>query len=41
LARLVTVNEVDADTFEVFITNGSYALVDNDFTFIATGRGDE
>jgi hypothetical protein len=40
-ARLVTINEIDLDSFAVYITNGSYALVDNDFTFIVTGRGNE
>lgn len=40
-ARLVTINEIDFDSFAVYITNGSYALVDNDFTFIVTGRGNE
>ena len=30
-ARLVTINETGFNTFHVYITNGSYQLVDNDF----------
>jgi hypothetical protein len=37
-ARLVTINIVDAHTFIVYVTNGSYALVDNQILFMATAR---
>ena len=37
-ARLVSVNTISGNTFTVYITNGSYVLVDNDFMVIATGR---
>lgn len=40
-ARLVTIDEVAFDTFRVYITTGAYAPVDNQFTFIVTGRGAE
>ena len=37
--RLVATNQVAAgNTFDVFIYNGSFALVDNDFQVIVTGR---
>jgi hypothetical protein len=38
LARLVTINQIDASTFKVYITNGSYSMVDNDFMFMVTAR---
>jgi hypothetical protein len=37
-ARLVTIDQIDLTHFKVYITNGSFAAVDNDFTFIVTGR---
>jgi hypothetical protein len=37
-ARLVTVNQINATQFVVYITNGSYTLVDNQFVFMVTGR---
>jgi trimeric autotransporter adhesin len=37
-ARLVTVNITAANQFVVYITNGSYSLVDQQFLFIVTGR---
>jgi hypothetical protein len=37
-ARLAYVNQVDADTFEVYITNGSFVATDNEFTVIVTAR---
>lgn len=37
-ARLVTVNQTGTNTFRVYINNGNYALVNNDFTFMVTGR---
>lgn len=37
-ARLVTVNQFATNRFIVYITNGNYALVDNDFVLIVTGR---
>ena len=37
-ARHWYVNQVSADSFEVYITNGNYGSVDNDFVFIVTGR---
>jgi len=37
-ARLVTINQYATNQFIVYITNGSYTLVDNDFVFIVTGR---
>ena len=37
-ARLTYVNQIDADTFEVYITNGNFAAADNEFTFIVTAR---
>jgi hypothetical protein len=37
--RLVATNQVAAgNTFDVFIYNGSFALVDNDFQVLVTGR---
>jgi len=37
-ARLVAINIIAANQFVVYITNGSYALTDNQFVFIVTGR---
>lgn len=37
-ARLMSVNTMTGKIFAVYITNGSYALVDNDFLMILTGR---
>ncbi|MCA1614711.1 MAG: hypothetical protein LC795_11330 [Acidobacteria bacterium] len=37
-ARLVTIDQIDLTHFKVYITNGSFAAVDNDFTFVVTGR---
>jgi hypothetical protein len=37
-ARIAYINQVDANTFEVYITNGLWVAVDNDFTFIVTAR---
>ncbi len=37
-ARLASINNLNGTTFVVYITNGSYALVDNDFMVIVTGR---
>jgi hypothetical protein len=37
-ARLVTIDQIDLTHFKVYITNGSFAAVDNDFTFLVTGR---
>jgi hypothetical protein len=36
--RFLTINQVTTSTFDVYITNGSFAATDNDFTFIVTGR---
>ena len=37
--RLVATNQVAAgNTFEVYVYNGSFALVDNDFQVLVTGR---
>jgi len=36
--RLLSVNQVAARTFRVYINNGNFTLVDNDFIFMATGR---
>jgi hypothetical protein len=37
-ARLVTVRQYLPNQFVVYITNGNYALVDNEFLLIVTGR---
>jgi hypothetical protein len=37
-ARIVTINQVTTSTFDVYIVNGSWAAVDNDFTFMVTAR---
>ncbi|MCI0474658.1 MAG: hypothetical protein L0Y55_00265 [Anaerolineales bacterium] len=37
-ARIVTINQVSTNTFEVYINDGNWNLVDNDFVFIVTGR---
>ena len=37
-ARLIYVDQADANTFKVYITNGSYTAFDNEFTFIVTAR---
>ena len=36
--RIVSVNQVDASTFQVFINNGNGTPVDNDFVFMVTAR---
>ena len=36
--RIVSVNQVSPNYFEVYIDDGNFALVDNDFTVIVTGR---
>jgi hypothetical protein len=37
-ARLSYINQVSANSFEVYITDGDYNSTDNDFVFIVTGR---
>lgn len=37
-ARIAAVDQVDQNTFNVYITNGSWAGVDNEFTFIVMAR---
>jgi hypothetical protein len=37
-ARLIYVDQIDANTFNVYITDGNHAAKDNEFTFIATAR---
>ncbi len=37
-ARLVTVRQLMPNQFVVYITNGSYTLVDNEFLVLVTGR---
>ncbi len=37
-ARLITINTIAANQFVVYVTTGSYALVDNQFYFSVTGR---
>ena len=37
-ARLVTINIISANQFVVYITDGTYALTDHQFLFMATGR---
>jgi len=37
-ARLASVDAINATTINVYITNGSYAAVDNDFQFVVTAR---
>ncbi len=36
--RFVTINQVSANSFDVYITNGSFTPTDNDFVFIVTAR---
>jgi len=36
--RVVSINQVTATTFGVYILNGNWTSTDNDFTFIVTGR---
>jgi hypothetical protein len=36
--RIVSINQRRPRTFEVYINNGSFDLVDNDFVFMVTGR---
>ena len=36
--RIVSINQAAAYTFRVYITNGNWALVDNDFVFMVTAR---
>lgn len=38
MARLVTIDQIEPKEFRVYITNGTYAPVDNDFVVIVTGR---
>lgn len=37
-ARLTTINQDGTNVFEVYITNGNYVAVDNDFVLIVTAR---
>ncbi|UCC78943.1 MAG: hypothetical protein JSW64_11765, partial [Candidatus Zixiibacteriota bacterium] len=37
-ARLLTVNQVSASSFDVYITDGNYNASDNDFLFMVTAR---
>lgn len=37
-ARLVTVQQVTVNGFAVYITDGGFAAVNNDFVFMVTGR---
>jgi hypothetical protein len=37
-ARMLMVNQICTTEFKVYIVNGNYAVVDNDFTFMVTGR---
>ncbi len=36
--RIVSINQISANYFEVYINNGTGSLTDNDFVFMATGR---
>ena len=36
--RIVSINQASTYTFRVYITNGNWALVDNDFVFMVTAR---
>lgn len=36
--RFVTINQSAGDTFDVYITNGSFTPTDNDFVFMVTAR---
>lgn len=36
--RIVSINQVGTTNFNVYINSGTFALVDNDFTFMVTGR---
>lgn len=36
--RIVSIDQVGTTNFNVYINNGNFALVDNDFTFMVTGR---
>ncbi len=38
-ARLVSIHREDDQTFRVYVNTGGFSLVDNDFTFVVTGRG--
>jgi hypothetical protein len=37
-ARLLTINQVGASSFDVYITDGNYNAADNDFLFMVTAR---
>ena len=37
-ARLVTIDQIGTNTFTVYINNGSFAPVNNDFVFMVTAR---
>ena len=36
--RFVTINQVSTNSFDVYITNGSFTPTDNDFVFMVTAR---
>ena len=36
--RIVSINQIAANIFNVYINNGNWALVDNDFVFMVTAR---
>ncbi len=36
--RIVSINQLDTNIFDIYINNGNGALVDNDFTFMVTAR---
>ncbi|MBI5472972.1 MAG: hypothetical protein HY961_11560 [Ignavibacteriae bacterium] len=37
-ARIISINQTDVNTFDVYITNGNWTPTDNDFVFIVTAR---
>jgi len=37
-ARVVSINQVTANSFDVYILNGNWVATDNDFTFMVTAR---
>ncbi len=37
-ARIVSINQQTTTTFDVYIVNGSWVAVDNDFVFMVTAR---
>ena len=36
--RIVSINQMSANSFNVYINDGSGSLVDNDFVFMVTAR---